>query len=182
MTQRARETQRRLVVAAGELFHEQGIRASGIEAIIGRAGVTKMTLYAHFDSKDELVAAYLAERDRRWREYLEDVLDRHGKPEERLVQGGMRGCDFVNFSAEFPELEHPGRAVVREHKAEVRRLLTELVTELGAEDSESLAEHLFMVLEGAYITGALESDEEALGRARLMAESLIRRYSGSLRE
>lgn len=193
MSQRARETQRRLVVAAGELFHEQGIRASGIEAIVERASVTKMTLYAHFDSKDELVAAYLAERDRRWREYLEDVLDRHGKPEERLlavfdayrewlVQGGLRGCDFVNFSAEFPELEHPGRAVVREHKAEVRRLLTELATELGAEDSESLAEHLFMVLEGAYITGALESDEEALGRARLMAESLIRRYSGSLRE
>lgn len=190
MNQRARETRRRLLVAAGELFYEEGIRASGIEAIVERAGVTKMTLYAHFDSKDDLVAAYLAERDRRWREYLEDVLDRHGRPEEKLlavfdayhewlVRGRLRGCGFVNFSAEFPELEHPGRAVVREHKTEVRRRLTELATELGAEDSQSLAEHLFMVLEGAYVTGALESDEEALGRARLMAEPLIRRHSGS---
>lgn len=192
MGQRARDTHRRLVAAAAELFYSEGIRASGIEAITGRAGATKMTLYAHFDSKDELVAAYLEERDRRWREHLESVLNRHALPEERLlavfdtyrewlVSGGLRGCGFINFSAEFPNREHPGRAVVSEHKAGVRRVLAELAAELDARDPESLAEHLFLLLEGAYVTGALEGDRETLGRARTLAEELVESRSGHRR-
>lgn len=189
----ARETRRRLVAAAEELFYEEGIRASGVEAIAGRAVVTKMTLYAHFASKDDLVAAYLAERDRRWREYLWEMLRRYGTPEQKLlgvfdayrewlVSGGLRGCGFVNFSAEFPEKDHPGRAAVLEHKAGVRRLLGELAAEMGAEDPEGLAGHLFLLLEGGYVTGALEGDGELLGRARLLAETAIAECAKRSRE
>ncbi|WP_047864849.1 TetR/AcrR family transcriptional regulator [Rubrobacter aplysinae] len=184
MGQRAEDTHRRLIAAAGELFYEEGIRASGIEAIAGHAGVTKMTLYAHFGSKDELVAAYLEERDRRWWEYLDEALERYETPEERLlavfdayrdwlVSGRLRGCGFVNFSAELPDREHPGRTVVERHKAGVRGLLADLVSGLGSEEPGELAEHLFFILEGAYVTGALEGDERGIGRARLLAESLI---------
>src|SRR5258707_3788462 len=51
----------RLLAAAGELFYRHGIRAVGVEAIAEAAGTNKMTLYRHFDSKDELVAEYLRE-------------------------------------------------------------------------------------------------------------------------
>lgn len=155
-----------------------------MDGIAERAGLTKMTLYAHFDSKDELVAAYLSERDRRWREHVEEALARHDAPAERLlavfdtynewlVAGGLRGCGFVNFSAEFPDRGHPGRAVVRGHKEGVRSLLGGLATELGAGAPESLAEHLFFILEGAYVAGALEGDEEYVAHARLLAEALV---------
>lgn len=181
---RGQRTRRRLIAAADELFYPEGIKASGIEAIAERAGVTKMTLYAHFASKDELVAAYLAERNRHWWGYVEDKLARHGTPAEKLlavfdayrewlISGRLRGCGFVNFSAEFPDAEHPGRAVVREHKAGVRRLLGGLAAELGAEEPDVLAEHLFLLLEGGYVTGALEGDEELLGRARELAEAVV---------
>jgi hypothetical protein len=56
-------TRDRLVAAASTLFYAHGIRAIGVDAIAAKAGVTKRTLYYHFASKDELVAAYLAVRD-----------------------------------------------------------------------------------------------------------------------
>src|ERR1700752_455225 len=49
----------RLLAVAAELFYRHGIRAVGVEAIAEAAGTNKMTLYRHFPSKDELVAAYL---------------------------------------------------------------------------------------------------------------------------
>src|SRR5258707_15523612 len=49
----------RILAAAGDLFYRHGIRAVGVEAIAEAAGTNKMTLYRHFDSKDELVAEYL---------------------------------------------------------------------------------------------------------------------------
>src|SRR5215467_4734969 len=49
----------RILVAASDLFYRHGIRAVGVEAIAEAAGTNKMTLYRHFDSKDELVAEYL---------------------------------------------------------------------------------------------------------------------------
>src|SRR5256885_11067644 len=49
----------RILAAASDLFYRNGIRAVGVEAIAEAAGTNKMTLYRHFDSKDELVAEYL---------------------------------------------------------------------------------------------------------------------------
>jgi len=65
----------RLVEVASRLFYAEGIRAVGVDRVIAEAGVAKATLYAHFASKDELVAAYLARQ-----RILKFVLD----PENRL--------------------------------------------------------------------------------------------------
>jgi AcrR family transcriptional regulator len=181
---RAAATRRRLLEAADGLFFADGIRATGVEAVAAAAGVTKMTLYQHFSSKDELVAAYLAGRDARWREALEEALGRHRDPKEKLlavfdsyrdfvVAGDLRGCAFVNSSAEFPDREHPARRAARAHKAGVRRRLSELAAEAGAEDPEGLAERLFLVLEGSYVTAAVEGDDGVVGRARAFAAELV---------
>src|ERR1700753_457739 len=51
----------RILAASGDLFYRHGIRAVGVDAIAEAAGTNKMTLYRHFSSKDELVAAWLRE-------------------------------------------------------------------------------------------------------------------------
>lgn len=179
--------------AADELFYAGGIRATGVEAVAERAGVTKMALYSHFASKDELVCAYLEERDRRWREALESRFEGYDDPVGRvlsvfdayrawLVSGDFRGCAYVNCAAEFPERGHPAREVVRRHKAGFRRRLVELVAEVGVEDSEGLAERLFLLLEGSYVTGALEGDDEIVARARSLAAGLVRAEVGGRSE
>ena len=52
----------RILVAADQLFYGQGIRAVGVDAVAAEAGISKRTLYNHFPSKDELIAAYLVRR------------------------------------------------------------------------------------------------------------------------
>ena len=56
-------TRERIISAANALFYNDGIRGVSVDAVAAKAGVTKRTLYYHFKSKDDLVAAYLAARD-----------------------------------------------------------------------------------------------------------------------
>src|SRR4051794_41441763 len=66
----------RILLAARDLFHRHGIRGVGVETIAEAAGTNKMTLYRHFDSKDELIIAYLqdvaVEADEMWRDFERD--------------------------------------------------------------------------------------------------------------
>src|SRR5258708_14643394 len=64
----------RLVATASELFYREGVRAVGIQRVIEEAGVAKASLYAHFESKDELVAACIDQRTAAWRPPLETRL------------------------------------------------------------------------------------------------------------
>ena len=166
-----------MLAAACELFYGDGICATGVSAVAERAGVTKMTLYAHFPSKEELVRAYLEDSDRRWREFLEERLSGCEDSRDRLlavcdayreyfVAREMRGCAFVNCAAEFPDPDHPARREIRRHKAGVRERLRDLAAEAGAEEPVGLAERLFVVLEGAYVIGALEGETGVLDRSR----------------
>ncbi|MGH3670835.1 MAG: TetR/AcrR family transcriptional regulator, partial [Pseudonocardiaceae bacterium] len=56
----------RVIRAAYDLFSRQGTRAVGVDAVIGEAGVAKMTLYRNFASKDELILAFLKRREVLW--------------------------------------------------------------------------------------------------------------------
>src|SRR6188768_963104 len=62
----------RIIGTARELFRKHGIRGIGVDAIAEAAGTNKMTLYRHFGSKDELLAACLRdvgrEVDLAWKE------------------------------------------------------------------------------------------------------------------
>lgn len=179
------ETRRKLFEAADVLFYGRGIRATSVDAVAEEAGVTKVTLYSHFSSKDDLVAAYLEQRDLRWRESLERYLSSCDSAEEKLlavfdayrewlVAGGLRGCAFVNCAAEFPEPSHPAREVIRRHKAGVRGLLKDLAVEAGLRDPDSLSERLFVVFEGAYVTAALENSERSFTRTKSLIEDLVK--------
>ena len=178
------KTRQRLLAAARELFYEDGICATGVSAVAQEAGITKMTLYAHFPSKEELVTAYLEDSDRRWREFLEEKLSGYEGPRDRLMAvcdayreyfttREMRGCAFVNCAAEFPDPNHPARRVIRRHKAGVRERLRDLADEAGAKEPVELAERLFVVLEGAYITSALEGDRGVLDHSRAFFVELV---------
>src|SRR5262249_43935745 len=114
----------RILAAAGDLFYRQGIRAVGVEAIAEAAGTNKMTLYRHFDSKDELVAEYLrclaAKSEEGWtrlaaqhpgdargqlRAWLREMADHVGATD-------ARGCALANAAVELPERDHPARRVI----------------------------------------------------------------------
>src|SRR3977135_4578193 len=65
----------RILVAAGDLFHKQGIRGVGVEAIAEAAQTNKMTLYRFCESKDELIAEWVrgivAHKEEEWKDLSE---------------------------------------------------------------------------------------------------------------
>src|SRR5688572_20353524 len=75
----------RIFAAAKEMFYHQGIRAVGVESIVAAAGATKMSLYRSFPSKDDLVVAYLKDRDVLYWQWWNEIMDSHtGDPRAQL--------------------------------------------------------------------------------------------------
>ena len=63
-TQKQSDPRARILEVADRLFYGEGVRATGTEKIMSLSEVAKATFYRHFASKDALVIAYLAYRDR----------------------------------------------------------------------------------------------------------------------
>lgn len=173
----------RVLFSASEQFYRHGITAVGVAAIADGAGVTKKTLYDCFGSKSELIVAYLRQRDATWWAYLEQLLLNAEPPRVLVLYDAYlshpaldhsRGCGFLNGAAELPS-NHPGFEVIRAHKRAVRDQLTELVhsDQPTATNTNELAEHLFLILEGAVAQVGIEGNPGPLRRAKKIAESLL---------
>jgi TetR/AcrR family transcriptional regulator, transcriptional repressor for nem operon len=61
-------TRRRIVAAAGRRLKRDGIDGSGVATLMADAGLTNGAFYAHFDSKEDLVASTVADQLREQRE------------------------------------------------------------------------------------------------------------------
>src|SRR5437764_13258471 len=64
-------TKQRILQAAGRRFKQDGIDGAGIAAVISDAGLTNGAFYAHFASKEDLVANVLADQLRTHRQSLD---------------------------------------------------------------------------------------------------------------
>ena len=141
----------KLLDAAADLFYADGIGATGVDDVVRAAGVSKPTLYAHFGSKAQLVAAVLERRHATRAAELE-ALD--GGPlaifawlADFYAREGARGCAFVNAAA---ELGHggPGRAAAAREKAWLRAELARRARTEGLRDPDGLASRLGLLIDG----------------------------------
>lgn len=58
-TERSRDTKEAILEAAAKVLSNQGYEATSLELVASTAGVTKGTVYYHFDSKEAIYAAVL---------------------------------------------------------------------------------------------------------------------------
>jgi AcrR family transcriptional regulator len=160
----------RILQTADRLFYNEGIHAVGIQRVVAESAVTRVTLYRHFPSKTDLIAAYLDRRAQYDRDQVDGIIDAHpDDPRMALTElataltrddfaAMQRGCPFINASAEFTG-SHPARV----HAYEIRRWVTgrleELLRALDHRDPRSTAEQLMMVRTGAVVSGALDGNE-----------------------
>ncbi len=175
----------RILAAANELFYKEGIRAIGIDTVIEKAGVAKMSLYRAFPSKDDLIAAFMEMRDKIYWEWWDGVVARHpGDPRRQLgalflalakrtSSPSYRGCPFVNTAVEFPDHSHPGRAVAEGNKRELRRRVRGLVDGLGVAAPALLTDQLLLLMEGAYSAGNTLGADGPSAAVASAAEAII---------
>ncbi len=162
----------RILDAAAHQYYADGIRAASADKLIAEAGVSKVTFYRHFPTKDALVVAYLEHAAERERDQVTATID-PADPAAVLrgyAQGisavtcapGFRGCPFINAAAELSDPDHPGRAVVAEHRAWLVARATDAVRALGLSDPALRAERLMMLRDGAMVAGYVGRDPQAV--------------------
>lgn len=193
MTETTSPTRERIIEAAGKLFHGEGIRAVSVDAVAEKAGLTKRTLYYHFRSKDDLIAAYLETRDqpnlalfKRWFSETDgDVPEKVRGIFSNLARSARhpkwKGCGFLRTSVELINLPgHPAIIAGRKHKKRVEDWLCSVFEELlAAEAARLLARQVILLLDGAFAVVLLHRDPtymESAGEAAsaLVAESLVK--------
>ncbi len=175
----------RILETAEVLFYREGIRAVGIDTIIEKSGVAKMSLYRSFPSKDDLVAAYLEARGLRYWQWWDGVMAQHpNQPRRQLhdlfeaIAGRVRrpeyrGCAFVNAATEFPDEGSRARVVALAHKEAMRKRLFNLCRAIGANRPKALANQLLMLIDGAYTTAGILGKRDAVNATASAAEVLI---------
>jgi AcrR family transcriptional regulator len=179
------EVRNKILETASALFYRRGVRAVGVDLVVAEAGVAKTSLYRHFGTKDDLVAAFLAREDEdfwgTWdrvaEKYKDDPraeLDAHLEwIGERVERPNYRGCPQINVAAEFPEADHPARKVAAEHKREMRRRLKGIADRLGVADPDELAGQLSVLVNGAFVSSQVLAPGEAIPLLQRMAHALI---------
>jgi AcrR family transcriptional regulator len=178
-------TRERLVGTAAELFYSRGINATGVDAVVAGSGVSKPTLYTHFRSKDDLIAAVLERRIGYQRDTVDDWVRAHaGTPRDRILavfdwladlhaRGAGRGCAFVNAAAELADPAHPARELARQHKRWWRGYLASLAAEAGLADPDRVGSDLMLLFDGASARVSVDGDVGAARQARRVAETLL---------
>jgi AcrR family transcriptional regulator len=175
----------RIQSAAKDLFHRQGIRATGIEEVCRVAEATKMSLYRSYPSKDALVAAILEEDAAAYEAWFAEATGRAESPSEKLCAVILAvadklerpeycGCPLLLAQAEFRDPDHPTHQFVAVHKTRMRQQLAGLAREAGAEDPTLLGDTLAMLVDGAW------SSLPYMGSAQ--AASVLRRSAAMILE
>jgi len=157
----------RILLTAYDLFYREGIRATGIDRVIAGSGVTKVTFYRHFPSKNDLIRAFLEYRHQRWMAWFIDALDRHGGDAKALSpalaewfrDANFRGCAFINSVGELggtlPEIAE----ITRNHKQEMADAIANLLppSRHRKQDAQALA----LAVDGAIIRAQFDQTPDA---------------------
>jgi AcrR family transcriptional regulator len=179
------DVRERVLATASELFYRRGVRAVGVDLVVEEAGVAKTSLYRHFRTKDDLIAAFLAREDEDFWATWDSVAEREREDAgreleahldwigERIGRPHYRGCPQLNVAAEFPDRDHPARKVAAAHKRQLRRRLEDIAARLGVKDPDVLGGQLSLLINGAFVSSQVLSPGEATQLLRGSAQALI---------
>jgi AcrR family transcriptional regulator len=168
----------RILETADRLFYLQGIRAVGVDTIAAEIGISKRTLYNHFPSKNELIAAYLAGRFKQVpasdKPPVEQILGTFDRLERGFAAKGFRGCPFVNAVAELGAENRSVKKIAIAFKESRRIWFRDLLMQLEVGDANGLATQLQLLVDGAIATDLVRNDPSAARAAKDAARVLLR--------
>lgn len=175
----------RILAAAYDLFSNQGLGATGVDAIIARAGVAKASFYKYFPSKNDLIQAFLAMREERWtvQWFQNEVKRRATSPRERLLtifdvfhewfqQPNLEGCSFINVLLETQRNE-PTHHAAAQYLCNIRTFVRSLAAQAGLADIDDFAYAWHTLMKGSIITaqeGYLDSARVAHRAAAILLD------------
>jgi AcrR family transcriptional regulator len=179
-------TRRRILDAAYELFYRMGFGRVGVDEIAAFAAVTKRTLYYHFRSKDELLAAVLERHHELAVARVHKHADRYRGGADEMVtilfaelarwsaKPGWTGAGFTRLAMELADQPgHPARAIAKRHKAALEAWWTDLLDNAGVPSPGERAREVALLMEGATALVLIHGDRGYADAAARAAERLI---------
>lgn len=161
-------TRQRIIESAGRRFKADGIDGSGVATLMADAGLTNGAFYAHFDSKDDLVATVVGEE-----------LGRQAAAFRELPAGRVGLKVFVHDYLSASHRDHPddgcpsaalldeigrcGREAKEAYTEGAQAILDEISTRLAPEDPPSAhgtALSLYTMLVGSMQLARALSDKK----------------------
>lgn len=177
-----------IMTTAGRLFFERGYHVVGVDSIIAEAGVAKATLYRHFPSKDDLIAAYLEDANTQFWAWFDAAVAPFDDPRDKLLAAFQAleklltspqcyGCAFIMAASEFPDPAHPAHRVALAHKQQVRARLGHLVRAAQFREPEMLIDHLSLLIDGAFVAVRMFGLQNPASQVAALAARLLECYS-----
>ncbi|MDF2719178.1 MAG: transcriptional regulator, TetR family [Paenibacillus sp.] len=177
-----------LLVTASKLFFEKGFHAVGVDTIATESGITKMTMYKHFPSKDHLIVAILERSNELYWEWFAHTIQGITEPERQLIaifeavahqhtlSPQSTFCLYQAVAVEYPFPGHIVHQAAVDHKKTIINRLESICGQAGLKSSGSLARQLFVLLEGFCMSSRLIGADSPAAEVVHAADILIKSH------
>ena len=187
LTSRGAATRNRIILAAAELMHAQGVAATTIDDVLAASATSKSQFYQHFEDKTDLVYEVITQRADEvlsWQRLRLEKVDsfkglyqwRDAMVQRCALRRGLWGCELGSLAAELSDTDDKARASLSEHFAEWRTLLAAALDRMRAAgvlrreaETASLATGLLAAVEGGYLLSQTGRDPRLMQSALDMA-------------
>ncbi|MCU4503492.1 TetR/AcrR family transcriptional regulator [Acinetobacter sp. WU_MDCI_Abxe161] len=175
-----------IIDVATELFGKYGYHAVGVDWIIREAGISKKTLYNHFNSKENLIIEVLINRDKECftslNQLLMDVSDPLMKLElifnwhdEWFNQQTFTGCIFAKAASEFPNKGEEINKIATQQKTGLMNRIEKILEEIVlSEKAKSIAPIVIMLLDGATLSAQVIGNKNSANDAWEVVKQLLK--------
>jgi TetR/AcrR family transcriptional repressor of nem operon len=180
------QTRKKVLKAAARAIRAEGPHKVAVAKVMARAGLTVGGFYAHFASKDDLVAAAIDEMfvdaksrlsfetgDKPPAEAISAYIDFYLSTAHRDARA--TGCPMPSLAADLPRLTAKARERFAAGVQGLRGALAEKLTALGHDDAEGEASSAVAELVGAVSLARAEPDPAASDMILERSKSALKR-------
>ena len=183
------KTRERVLKVAAREIRAQGPHRIGVAGVMAKAGLTHGGFYAHFASKDDLVASAIGqmfqEARGRQQKALADLTPAEGLAAyiEFYLSNDHRdartaGCPLPFLSADAPRLDEAARARFAAGVASLTETLAERLVAVGHANAHELASSMLSEMVGAVSLARAEPDPERSDAILARSRAALKRRLG----
>ena len=182
-------TRQRILDEAARVMRECGTESIGVASLMKRVGLTHGGFYAHFDSREALVQAVIAEMFTDSTQRMQPLWQQ-SDPAERLNtlidyylsethrDAPAEGCPMPALVSEVGHLPDEAKAIFTQGVASMLKRLSELLAELGLRDAEALASSLLAEMVGALALARACPDKALSATMLARSRQALKRRTG----
>lgn len=183
------ETRERVLTAASRALRSEGPDRIGVVGVMAQAGLTHGGFYAHFSSKNDLIAATIEHMFETTAKRMQTTVDRH-PPREALATyidfylsmkhcaSRDQGCPMAALASDLPRLDQAARQQFTAGMGRLLVKLTELMALAGIDDPESSAQSMRSEMVGALMLARVETDSKRAKQILAGSRAALKRKLG----